>query len=186
MEPRGEAVIRSEAEYQDALRRLEQDREFAARQQAALVDHGLTREELARTMEPLLTFQAQLIEEIAAFEQARRGTLSPLSRLEDLGRLLIALRIARGWTQRQLATRLGVSEAAVSRDERNEYRGIRVERAQRVLDALRATITIEVEAPSHPVDVVIRVAGTITRLACPLLVRNRLARLECLHPGPWA
>lgn len=59
-----------------------------------------------------------------------------INRLTQLGQLLIALRIANGITQHELVERLGVSESVVSRDERNEYHGITVERAQCVLNAL--------------------------------------------------
>ena len=38
--------------------------------------------------------------------------------------MLIALWIAKGLTQRELAERLEVSEMQVSRDERNEYYGV--------------------------------------------------------------
>ena len=62
--------------------------------------------------------------------------------------MLIALRIYKGLTQRQLAERLGVSEAAVSRDECNEYHGITLERAQRVLDALGAMPALTAEVVS--------------------------------------
>ncbi len=57
--------------------------------------------------------------------------------LHGLGRSLVALRIARGISQRDLAERLGVHESQVSRDERNDYHGVTVERATRVLDALK-------------------------------------------------
>ena len=40
-----------------------------------------------------------------------------------------------------------VSEAQVSRDERNEYRGITVERANRILAALNARVSTEVVEP---------------------------------------
>jgi DNA-directed RNA polymerase specialized sigma subunit len=140
-------VIRSEAEYREALKRLRNDREFAAQQRAALVSKGLPTEQVDRAMEPLLSFQAQLNDEVAWYERARRGDLQHISRLADLGRLLIAARIAAGLTQRQLADLLGVSEAQVSRDERNEYHGITVERAQRTLDALGATVTIGIREP---------------------------------------
>jgi transcriptional regulator with XRE-family HTH domain len=40
--------------------------------------------------------------------------------LRGLGHLLIALRIAQGVSQRELAKRLEVHESQVSRDERNE------------------------------------------------------------------
>ena len=48
-------------------------------------------------------------------------------------------------SQRESAKKLGVSEAQVSRDERNEYHGITVDRAQRVLDAMNETLTSRVE-----------------------------------------
>jgi DNA-directed RNA polymerase specialized sigma subunit len=138
-------VIRSESEYQEALRRLTQDQKFAEEQRAALQARGLSREEIQRAMEPLLSFQAQLQDEVAWYERVRRRDFGTISNLTEIGRLLIALRIANGLTQRELADRLGVSEAQVSRDERNEYHGVSVERAQRVLDALNEKVTAGVQ-----------------------------------------
>lgn len=145
-------MIRSEAEYQEALRRLAQDGTVAAAQRDALVAGGLTPEEVERAMAPLRSFQAQLEEEVAWYEAVRRRNFPAIRRLTQIGRLLIALRIANGLTQRELADRLGVSEAVVSRDERNEYHGITVERAQRILDALHASVVTQVEEvpPSSP------------------------------------
>ena len=68
-----------------------------------------------------------------------------------MGTLLIALRTANGLSQKDLAQKLDVSEAQVSRDERNEYHGITVERAKRVLDAMGETLTTRVvERPLVP------------------------------------
>jgi transcriptional regulator with XRE-family HTH domain len=61
--------------------------------------------------------------------------------------MLIALRIARGLTQRQLADRLGVPESQVSSDERNEYHGVTIERAARILDALGVRMKSLVKTP---------------------------------------
>src|SRR5262249_20098353 len=138
-------MIRNETDYQEALRRLDQDREVAARQRVTLEATGLAPEEVERAMEPLLSFQAQLGEEVEWYERVRRRSFPIISRLTEIGQLLIALRIANGLTQRELAERLGVSESVVSRDERNEYHGITVERAQRILDALQETVTARVE-----------------------------------------
>lgn len=62
--------------------------------------------------------------------------------LSHLGRSLVALRIARNISQAELARRLKVSESQVSRDERNDYQGITVERAQRIIEALDAKIEL--------------------------------------------
>src|SRR5713226_7318908 len=140
-------MIRNETEYQEALRRLVQDGEVAAKQRAALEAEGLTPAEVERAMAPLLSFQAQLAEEADWYERVRRREFPVITRLTQIGRLLVALRIAHGLTQRGLAERLGISESLVSRDERNEYHGITVERAQRILDALNETITAQVEEP---------------------------------------
>ena len=144
-------MIRSEAEYQEALRRLEQDRRVAAAQRDALVAAGLSSAEVERAMGPLHSFQAQLEEEIAWYEEVRRRSFPVIRRLTEIGRLLIALRISNCLSQRELAERLGVSESVVSRDERNEYHGITVERAQRILDALHASVVARVEESSSPV-----------------------------------
>jgi len=72
-----------------------------------------------------------------------------IPRLMPIGRLLIALRIAQGLAPRELAERLGISESLVSRDERNEYHGITIERAQRIPEALNETLTAGLEEPAR-------------------------------------
>jgi len=100
-------------------------------------------------MQPLLSFQAQLVEEIAWFEAVRGRRIPVIRNLTQIGRLLVALRIAQGVTQRELANRLGVNESAVSRDERNEYHGITLERAQKIIEALGVAVATRVEDPSE-------------------------------------
>lgn len=138
-------MIRNETEYQEAKRRLQQDQDMAARQRDALAATGLGPEEIERAMQPLLSFRAQLEEEIAWYEAVCRGNLPTIRQLTDVGRLLIALRIFKRLSQRDLAERLGVSESVVSRDERNEYHGITVERVQKILNALEASIVVSVD-----------------------------------------
>ena len=57
----------------------------------------------------------------------------------------MALRIAQGLSQRELAERLAVHESQVSRDERNEYHGITVDRVERILDALGVEVKSTVD-----------------------------------------
>jgi DNA-binding XRE family transcriptional regulator len=109
------------------------------------LDRGLTDEETEKALEPMISFRAQLEDEVSWYERVRRRDFGVLENLSALGTTLIALRIANGYSQKELADRMGVSEAQVSRDERNEYHGITVERAQKVLDAMGETLESRVE-----------------------------------------
>jgi DNA-directed RNA polymerase specialized sigma subunit len=138
-------MIRSEKEYREAVERLRQDEEVLALQKEKLEGLGLSQEEVRRALEPMLSFRAQLEEEVEWYERVRRRDFGIIRDLSAVGTLLIALRLANGLSQRELADKLGVSEAQVSRDERNEYHGITVDRAQKVLDAMNETLTSRVE-----------------------------------------
>jgi DNA-directed RNA polymerase specialized sigma subunit len=138
-------MIRSEKEYREAVERLRQDEEVLALQKEKLEGLGLSQEEVRRALEPMLSFRAQLEEEVEWYERVRRRDFGIIRDLSAVGTLLIALRLANGLSQRELADKLGVSEAQVSRDERNEHHGITVDRAQRVLDAMNETLTFRVE-----------------------------------------
>ncbi len=133
-------MIRNEDEYREAVRRLE-DQEARIQQQAAeLRSMNLSKPEQKRVLDPIQSFHDQLQEEIASYERLKRGEFDEFSNFEGLGRLLIALRIAGGLTQRDLAERLEVSESQVSRDERNEYHGVTLDRANRILEVLNAEV----------------------------------------------
>jgi DNA-binding XRE family transcriptional regulator len=129
-------MIRSEQEYRKALDRLEQDLVVLKEQKTQLEELGLKGEELARALQPMQSFHEQLREEVEMYERMKRGDLGALRNLTSIGRWLIGVRIAKGLTQQQLAERLGVAPSQVSRDETNDYYGISVDRAQRILEAL--------------------------------------------------
>jgi ribosome-binding protein aMBF1 (putative translation factor) len=138
-------MIRSEREYREALDRLKQDEEVIDLQRQKLSEHSLTEEEVNRALGPVLSFRDQLREEVEWYERARRRDFEVSVDVRDIGRTLIALRIANGLSQKELADKLGVSEAQVSRDERNEYHGIKLERVHRVLEAMNETIRFQVQ-----------------------------------------
>lgn len=87
----------------------------------------------------------QLKEEVESHERLKRGEFEQLENLRGLGHLLISVRIAQGISQRELAKRLNVHEPQVSRDERNEYFAITLERAVNILEALNFRIRTKVE-----------------------------------------
>jgi ribosome-binding protein aMBF1 (putative translation factor) len=83
-----------------------------------------------------------LQEELAAYEQLQEGRQSPLpvDSLDGLAVALIQARIASGWTQRQLAERLGIKEQQVQRYEATRYSAASLERLREVMDALGMTV----------------------------------------------
>ncbi len=143
-------MIRNETEYQQAAARIDAERQRLAEYDRAWREQGYTARQIAKLKEPLESFHKQLEEEVRSYERLRRGQFDEFENLQGLGQVLIGLRIARGLTQRELARRLGVDETMVSRDERNEYHGITVERAKRVLEALGARLVTRVEV--EPAD----------------------------------
>ena len=140
-------MIRTDAEYRNALKRLEQDAETIGRQRAQLEKMDLSDEEVERALQPMISFCDQLREEVETYERMRRGDLGVLYNLTSVGRWLIGARVAKGWSITDLADALDVSVQQVSRDENNEYRGITTERAQRILEVLGVRFHAEVEDP---------------------------------------
>ncbi len=140
-------MIRNENEYQEAARRLSEEQERLAEHRKRLEEMGLAADEVKRALNPLRSFHEQLSEEVESYERLKRGEMGEIRNLHGLGATLVALRIALGLTQRELAARLGVHESQVSRDERNEYHAITVDRASRILDAFSVELRSAFEQP---------------------------------------
>ncbi|MDQ7839144.1 MAG: helix-turn-helix domain-containing protein [Thermodesulfobacteriota bacterium] len=142
-------MIRTEREYQEAQKRLLGDQEVMAAQRKRMGEIGLSEEDIEMAMEPAVSFHLQLKEEVEWYERVKSGDFQPIEYLNEVGHLLVGLRIYLGLSQKELAGRLGVSEAQVSRDEKNEYHGITLERAQKILEALKAGVELRVKKPSR-------------------------------------
>jgi HTH-type transcriptional regulator / antitoxin HigA len=88
--------------------------------------------------------QAQdLHAELTEYELLRSGKVSSFDAhsLADLAVLLVKARVARGWTQRDLAESLGVAEQQVQRYESTGYRSASLARMCDVADALDVVIS---------------------------------------------
>jgi DNA-binding XRE family transcriptional regulator len=140
-------MIHNENEYREAVQRLHEEQERLAEHRKRLEETGLAADEVKRALDPLRSFHEQLSEEIESYKRLKRGEIDELLNLHGLGTALVALRIALGLTQRELAERLGVHESQVSRSERNEYRAITVDRASRILDALGVELRLVFDQP---------------------------------------
>ena len=145
-------MIRSETEYKEAVRRLKEQDQILGEQKQKLEEMNLGEEEVKRAMDPLRSFRQQLAEEIESYDRLKRGEFDEIRNLRGIGHLLIAARIYRGLSQRELAERLGVHESQISRDERNEYHNITLERATRIIEVLGVEVSSHVEpAPAEAV-----------------------------------
>ena len=142
-------MIRNEAEYKEAVARLKEEEKRLFEQKQKLEETELEPEQIKRVLDPILSFHLQLREEVESYDRLRRGQFEELENLRGLGQLLIGLRITQGLSQRGLAERLGVHESQVSRDERNEYFNITLERATKILEALNAVLHSKVEVSHH-------------------------------------
>jgi DNA-binding XRE family transcriptional regulator len=89
---------------------------------------------------------AALQKELAAYDrlQTAGGKKHLNESIESLGLLLIQARIARGWTQRELAERLGLHHQKIQEYESSGYIRASVTRVNEVLSALGATATVDV------------------------------------------
>jgi DNA-binding XRE family transcriptional regulator len=142
-------MLKNEAEYRRAVAEVTQQRERLQQQTDRLRGEGLSDEQVRVAMEPLWAYHRQLAGDIERYERIKRGEFDVLRNLERLGELLIAVRIYLGLTQAELAERLGVDPSVVCRDERNEYHGVTLERAVKILNVMGVELHTSVEVPAY-------------------------------------
>ena len=145
-------MIRNEKEYTEAVERIRQEKSAWPSSRRELKAMGLGPPRSSGPSTRCGRSTSSLEEEVRGYERLKRGEFDEVMNLRGLGQLLVSLRIAKGLTQRQLAERLGVHETQVSRDERNEYHGITLDRAARILEpwTSRCEAGCNRLAPSRP------------------------------------
>ena len=140
-------MIRSDAELDETRMKLQEQEARIITYRHELEKDGLPAIDVERALDPVRSFVQQLRGIIDEYERVRRGELPDIVSLDDLGPALVAARVAAGVTQRELAVRLGVHESQVSRDEKNDYHGVTIERASKVLATIgvrfRGTLSLE-------------------------------------------
>lgn len=139
-------MITNEVQYRTTKAHLQQFEE-ALRNLEAASPHS-ERTKLAQLEIDAVNAQAEdLRAELEEYEQLRSGRVSTFEglALADLATLLVKARIARGWSQRQLAERLGVAEQQVQRYESTGYRPASLARILDIAATLGITITERAE-----------------------------------------
>jgi hypothetical protein len=140
-------MIRTESEYRNACARLDEEKQRLDEHKKRLKEMDLSAAEIKRALDPIVSFHLQLKEEVESYQRIRRGDFNEVEDFIGLGRVLIGLRIYLGLSQRELARRLNIDESQVSRDERNEYRGVTVERVNAILEVMGAHTRTRIEPP---------------------------------------
>jgi HTH-type transcriptional regulator/antitoxin HigA len=133
-------VIANERQYQVTRKKLgELEGLRASVERGTAGDDGFR----AFQAEALKSKMGDLRDEIAEYEKLRDGKTTTIesTSLAGLADALIKARIARGWTQAELATRLDVAEQQVQRDEANRYAGAALSRLCDVAEALGVDVS---------------------------------------------
>lgn len=130
-------IIRSDTELKESQARRTKLEEHIRRIRAELAGK-LDESNISVAISPQQAMLEELEWDIGFYTRLKRGDLDAIPNYppEDRGKVLVCLRLAKGWSQRELANALGVSEAVVSRDERNEYQGVSLEKYGKVLSTL--------------------------------------------------
>ncbi|KCV26143.1 PF06114 domain protein, partial [Bordetella bronchiseptica 00-P-2730] len=110
---------------------------------------GLPREVIDGIHRSLTTEKRELSEMLAAYSQAKSGDVEPMKQRAgtDLGDILIVARLAQGWTQKDLARKLGLQEQAIQRWEAERYRSISLAGYMKVAYALSLNFSVDYLSP---------------------------------------
>lgn len=102
------------AQFTEAIREMEGD----------LANPGEVSVRLRQaSIDGMKSLREDILEELAEYDALKRGEihLQHVQNLQDLPEALIKARIARGWSQKDLAKRLRIREQQVQRYENDEY-----------------------------------------------------------------
>jgi ribosome-binding protein aMBF1 (putative translation factor) len=139
-------MIRSEREYKEGLQRLTDEASEISLLERKLRQLQVSESQIENTLAARVASQRSLAGEVRAFE-TRANKRDPQSAAAgvlagpNLGRVLVAMRIALGMSQRDLADALGMPVADLAREERDEYRGLSMLTARRILETLKTIQT---------------------------------------------
>ena len=140
-------MIKNERQYRITRARVEEFRQAVARSEEERRISTL-HPKLQQAQADALRSQLQTLErELREYDELKSGRHRVLTyaSFDDLPKALVQARIARGWTQKDLADRLGVDEQKIQDYEATEYQRASLARISEVVRALRIEIREEVK-----------------------------------------
>jgi transcriptional regulator with XRE-family HTH domain len=135
-------MIKNERQYQNTQKKL---KEFQLALDQITMDAQHINDKAMSIKVGLFTSQlAMLTDEIDEFNRIKEGRVVSFhfDSLQDLSGVLIKARIAKGWTQGELAGKLEIPEQSIQRYETNDYESADLVRLVQIFEALE----LELEA----------------------------------------
>lgn len=135
-------MLRNELEYRNARRQLDNLRtEIEKRSLAAERETPPTAQAVVGALEMKID---DIKRELDDYENLKSGDVSEFvaGSLDEFGEVVTKARIARGWSQADLAEVLGTHAQQIQRYERNDWQKINLWRLQEVVEALRLRLTL--------------------------------------------
>lgn len=134
-------MITNDVQYRSTKGHLRRFEEAAANLETAAGAKPTKRQQLE--IDATRAQAADLRAELDEYERLASGSVATFeaSTLAELAMVLIQARVARGWSQRQLAEALGVAEQQVQRYESTAYRSASLARICDIADTLGIDVT---------------------------------------------
>lgn len=120
-------IISNDRQARETAALIEQiNQALSSEQVLKSIVEGLPREVIDGVRRSLTSERNELLETLKSYNEAKSGEFQSLKNRAggDLGDFLIAARIIKGWSQKDLAKNLGLREQAIQRYEAERYRGI--------------------------------------------------------------
>jgi HTH-type transcriptional regulator/antitoxin HigA len=120
-------IISNDRQARETAALIEQiNQALSSEQVLKSIVEGLPREVIDGVRRSLTSERNELLETLKSYNEAKSGDFESLKTRagSDLGDFLIAARIIKGWSQKDLAKNLGLREQAIQRYEAERYRGI--------------------------------------------------------------
>jgi ribosome-binding protein aMBF1 (putative translation factor) len=140
-------MIKNERQYRITQARAEEFRRTIARSEHDQASRKL-HPKLRQAQADALRSQLQTLErELREYEELKSGRQKVLTyaSFDELPKALVQARIARGWTQKELADRVGLDEQKIQDYEATDYQRASLGRIKEVVRALEIEIREEVK-----------------------------------------
>lgn len=139
-------IISNDRQARETAALIEQiNHALSSEQVLKSIVEGLPREVINGVRRSLTSERNELSEVLDAYVEAKNGNFELLAKRagNDLGDFLIAARITNGWSQKDLARKLGLREQAIQRYEAERYRSISLANYLRVARVLSIRLSAD-------------------------------------------